>query len=300
VRKQRYNRFRVLLRLWMVLSLLLPLCFFGGSDEVQFPYGGEMVIVQAGTFQMGNTRNDREGSFLEEPVHTVQLTYDFWIGKYPVTFNEYGVYCDALGRRPPHDGLRYFSSSHWGRETRPVINVRWWDAIAYCNWLSESEGLSPAYDEDGNLLDRAGVATTDVTKVEGYRLLTESEWEYAARGGHKSTEDFRYAGSHTIQEVAWYDRNSDDETKPVGQKKPNELGVYDMNGNVREWCYDWFDEYSNETRINPIGPSEGNERTTRGGGWEYEAEDCRVASRGDVAPDFYYHALGFRIARTRF
>lgn len=151
----------------------------------------EMVLVKAGTFQMGNIIKDIEGSDNEEPVHTVRLTYDFYIGKYEVTFNEYDAYCEETGKSKKRD-------RGWGRGERPIIYVNWSEAVAYCNWLSEKEGLAKAYDSEGNLLDRTGKQTTDITKVQGYRLPTEAEWEYAARGGHKSTEDFKYAGSNTF------------------------------------------------------------------------------------------------------
>jgi len=183
-----------------------------------------LVKVKGGSFQMG----DEVGDLREEcrPAHTVKLTYDYWIGKYAVTFREYDTFCAATGRRVPDD-------QGWGRGRRPVINVSWWDAIGYCNWLSEKEGMANAYDSNGNLLDRNGRTTTDITKVKGYRLPTEAEWEYAARGG-QNTKGYKYAGSDDLNEVGWCDDNSDLQTHPVGEKKGNELGIYDMSGNVYE------------------------------------------------------------------
>ena len=253
----------------------------------------EMVRVKKGSFVMGNTRNDREGDSDEKPVHTVTLTYDYWIGKYEVTFDEYDAYCVATRKTNPGD------YSGWGRGTRPVINVTWWDAIGYCNWLSEREGLKKAYDVDGNLLDKNGKRTTDITKVVGYRLPTEAEWEYAARGGQNS-KGYKYAGSDTIDEVAWYSDNSGSKTYPVGQKKPNELGLYDMSGNVYEWCHDWYGSYSSIAQTNAIGSSSSAPRVFRGGSWYSNAQSCRAAYRYSKSPTFSFNYLGFRLSRTVF
>ena len=138
------------------------------------------------------------------------------------------------------------------------------------------EKLPKAYDSNGNLLDKDGRVTTDITKVLGYRLPTEAEWEYTARGGNKSKE-YKYAGSDDVDEVAWYYLNSGGRTQEVGKKAPNELGIYDMSGNVWEWCSD---------------------RVFRGGSWGYIATLTRVAVRGGFSPSYTRNYLGFRIART--
>jgi uncharacterized repeat protein (TIGR02543 family) len=252
----------------------------------------ETVLVNRGSFQMGNTRGDSEGYDDEKPVHTVTLTYDYYIGQYEVTFDEYDAYCKATGESKPKD-------EGWGRGNRPVINVTWWDGISYCNWLSEQAGLPKAYDNSGNLLDKNGRQTTDITQVEGYRLPTEAEWEYAARGGQKSTSDYKYAGSNNIDEVAWYRNNSTGKTQEVGQKSPNELGIYDMSGNVWEWCHDWYASYSNTTQTNPIGPNSDSVRIGSGGSWGNRARDCRVAHRNGRAPSGIFDFIGLRVVRTR-
>ena len=253
-----------------------------------------MVRVNRGRFQMGNVENDKSAFDWEKPVHTVTLTYDYWIGKYEVTFNEYDTYCAATAKSKPSD-------AGWGRGTRPVINVSWWDAIGYCNWLSDREGLKKAYDSDGNLLDKSGKVTTDITKVEGYRLPTEAEWEYAARGGQNS-RGYKYAGSNDLNEVGWYLDNSGKKTHPVGEKKPNELGLYDMTGNVSEWCHDRWDDsyYSQGPQTNPTGPSGGALRAVRGGSGSESAPYCRTAFRIGGTSTISGDKLGFRLSRTVF
>lgn len=273
----------------------------------------ETVLVKAGNFQMGDEVGDLwDGT---RPVHNVTLTYDFQMGKYEVTFEEYDDFCQTTGRRLAYD-------QSWGREDRPVINVDWRDAIAYCNWLSVMEGLKPAYSQEGELLDLNGSVTTDITKVEGYRLPTEAEWEYAASGGHEALSPrFLFSGSNDIDEVAWYFGNTGEykftgtslgydysnhgashiegkSTQPAGQKKPNELGLYDMSGNVWEWCHDWYGPYTSENKVNPIGAQSGHVRVMRGGSWIFGANDCRVGCRFYRSPHDRIFRLGFRIART--
>lgn len=294
------------------LLVLLMLATIGCSAE-EF-VGPELVLVKAGTFQMGDEIGDLWDGC--QPVHTVTLTYDYWIGKYEITFAQYDEFCHATDRVLPFD-------YGWGREDRPVINVNWRDAVAYCNWLSEMDGLPPAYNQEGELLDSNGNVTTDITKVAGYRLPTEAEWEYAASGGHQASSSprFLYSGSNDIDEVAWYFANSGEyeftgsplgfdysnhgsayiqgiSTHPVGQKKPNQLGVYDMSGNVWEWCHDWYGNYTDEDKINPIGAESSHVRVMRGGSWIFGANDCRVGCRLYRGPHDKIFRLGFRIART--
>ncbi|WP_289059720.1 SUMF1/EgtB/PvdO family nonheme iron enzyme, partial [uncultured Mesotoga sp.] len=240
-----------------------------------------------GSFIMGDTWGD--GFSDEKPTHKVELTYDFYVGKYPVTFDEYDRYCGETGSTKPSD-------SGWGRGRRPVINVSWNDAIEYCNWLSEKEGLPIAYYGDGSLLDENRRETEDITRVKGYRLLTEAEWEYAARGGKKSM-GYKYSGSNSPDSVAWYRGNSGGKTHEVGQKKRNELGLCDMSGNVYEWCSDWYESYSSSAQTNPYNNS-GSGRVCRGGGWGSFAASTRVAFRSFYTPTSALYDLGFRIART--
>jgi formylglycine-generating enzyme required for sulfatase activity len=249
----------------------------------------EMVSVEGGSFQMGST----DGQSDEKPVHSIMLTYDYWMGKYEVTFDEYDRYCEETGTRKARD--------EWGRGNHPVINVSWNEAIKYCNWLSKKEGLTAAYDNDGNMLDKNGNKTSDITEVEGYRLPSEAEWEYAARGGNKS-KGYTYSGSNNLLEVGWYDDNSEGKTHEVGQKKTNELGLYDMSGNVWEWCLDGYagNYYGKRTKENPVNLNNTSYRVFRGGSWYYDSFRCRVAIRYGLEPSISGNFLGFRIARTRF
>ena len=137
-------------------------------------------------------------------------------------------------------------------------------------------------------------------KWKGARLPTEAEWEYVARGG-KSTKGYTYSGSNQLEEVAWFGTNSENKTHPVGQKRPNELGVYDMSGNVWEWCSDWYDEgyYGSSIRQNPQGPETGTDRVLRGGGWLFAEKYCRVNNRYSILPGARNTRIGFRIVKSK-
>jgi formylglycine-generating enzyme required for sulfatase activity len=209
-----------------------------------------------------------------------------------VTFEEYDRFCDdTIGIRRPRD--------NWGRGTRPVAGVDWYDAVKYCNWLSEKEGLTPCYDVKGRL------SQCDFS-ADGYRLPTEAEWEYAARGGQRS-QGYIYAGSDNVDDVGWYEGNSGKQTYPVGQKQPNELGLYDMSGNMWEWCWDWYGEdyYASSPASDPTGPSSGTgphisdaERARRGGSYR-ENSDCLRVARRSADGASYPGDNGFRLVRTK-
>ena len=214
-----------------------------------------MVFVKGGWYEMGSNNGDDN----EKPVHRVWVD-DYYIGKYEVTFAEYDKFCEATGRKKPSD-------NGWGRGNRPVINVSWHDAKAYCEW-------------------------------KGGRLPTEAEWEYAAKGGANS-RGYKYSGSNDIGSIVWYSGNSGSKIHPVGSKSPNELGIYDMSGNVWEWCNDWYGKnyYSNSPDRNPQGPSSGKYRILRGGSWDDNTNNCRSANRDDVNPYLSNGDLGFRFAQ---
>jgi uncharacterized repeat protein (TIGR02543 family) len=229
----------------------------------------EYVFVRGGKFTMGGI----SGSL---PAHEVTLS-GFYIGKYPVTQKDY---LDTMGANPSH-----FNS--FGN-TVPVECVSWFKAVEYCNALSASNSKAAVY----TLPD-----TADWDK-DGYRLPTEAEWEYAARGGNGSPGNFNYAGSNNAEDVAWFNTNSGGQTKPVGQKAPNALGIYDMNGNVSEWCWDWYGPYSGAHEKDPKGPAAGTERVRRGGAWSNSSTNVRSLVRNSFVPTNDTYVMGFRVARS--
>jgi formylglycine-generating enzyme required for sulfatase activity len=218
--------------------------------------GIKMVYVQGGTFTMGCTSEQSSCRGREKPAHQVTLS-SFYIGKYEVTQAQWKA---VMGSNP----------SYFEEYDRPVENVSWDDVQDFIRKLNAQTGKR-------------------------YRLPTEAEWEYAARGGNQS-KGYKYSGSNTLGNVAWYDGNSGSVTHSVGQKSPNELGIYDMSGNVREWCSDWFGNYLASAQSNPTGASSGFSRVVRGGSWGNYAGDWRVAYRDDFVPGFRHHILGFRLA----
>ena len=250
--------------------------------EVIFP---EMVLVEQGIFEMGSD----DFYAHEGPVHTVELTRSFSMGVYAVTYDEYDRYCDDSAKMYVDDRGR-------GRGAQPISGVDWYDVVAYCNWLSEEAGLAQCYSGGGK------VTKCDFT-LDGYRLPTEAEWEYAARGGLKS-QGYLYAGSNDPDEVGWHADNSGGVSHPVGEKKPNELGLYDMSGNRWEWCWDWYGEdyYSISPEVDPTGPDsipKGAfvERSRRSSSAVEAAASLRVTYRSADGVS-YPGDDGFRLVRT--
>ncbi len=232
-----------------------------------------MILVEGGKFYMGSEYGENN----EKPVHEVELD-SFYIGKFPVT--------QRLWTAVMENNPSYYN----GCDDCPVESVSWYDAVRFCNKLSEMTGRKPYYIINGK---QVSIDTT----ANGFRLPTEAQWEYAARGGRKS-RGYKYSGSDNIDEVAWYYDNSDYKTHPVGQKKPNELGLYDMSGNVWEWCWDWYDwnYYSHSPGKNPMGPDAGSGRVLRGGSWGNFAASARVAYRGHDDPGGSWSDGGLRLA----
>ncbi len=205
-----------------------------------------MVYVEGGTFMMGGTADQGSDAHdLEKPLHQVTLSA-FYIGKYEVTQTEWQA---VMGTN--HSAVK--------GANLPVENVSWNDSQEFIRKLNELTGRN-------------------------FRLPTEAEWEYAARGGNKS-KGYKYSGSNTIDDVAWYKENYDYLFRPVGTKRPNELGIYDMSGSVCEWCQDWYGRYSSSSQTNPTGPAIGEYKILRGGDVLWGAEYCRVSHRSFTRPD---------------
>lgn len=276
----------------------------------------ELVLVMGGTFSMGST-----GSYSDErPIHSVTLG-NYYIGKYEVTYSEYIEFLNDIGASSSGslDGVElidmddggcaleyygfdfYFSNNTIAdNEDSPVMEISWYGAINYCNWLSNKRGLNSVYTISGTSI------SADISQ-NGYRLPTEAEWEYAARGG-ASSQGYTYSGSNTLGDVAWYYDNSCSAggndpnfgVHPVGVKQANELQVFDMSGNVFEWCWDWYNSsyYDNGSSMNPEGPSSGYYRVVRGGGWSNTEDECRNSCRVFTDPGSSYDNCGFRLVRT--
>ena len=252
----------------------------GGQGEGEGEGGGEVVVeeeqpetmtlkvgdaeftmsrVDAGTFTIGPVAGDKDVTPEEKPAHKVDLTGNYYIGQTEVTQE---LYKAVMGTNP---------SNFTGMKNLPVEQVSYNDAMEFCKRLSEMTGKT-------------------------FTLPTEAQWEYAARGGQKAPEQPEiYAGSNNINDVTWYEENSNGKTHPVATKAPNALGIYDMTGNVFEWCLDWYGSYKGGDVTNPNGPEKGKDRVLRGGSWRGEAKNCRISYRYNYGPDHNRFNLGFRV-----
>jgi formylglycine-generating enzyme required for sulfatase activity len=259
--------------------VLLSFCFSLLKAVTDSPgsatQSADMIYVQGGDFNMGSNSGEDD----EKPVHKVHVD-GFYVDKYEVTNAQFCEFLNAKGNQKEGGATwlditseyckiitrnrRFIPKSGYG--SHPVIGVTWYGARAYAQWA-------------------------------GKRLPTEAEWEYACRGGSQS-RGYIYSGSNNLDAVAWYSNNSGNKTHPVGRKQSNELGLYDMSGNVREWCADWYDKnyYSKRVYNNPKGPSSGTYKVIRGGSWIFSAY-CRSAYRSRVNPDRSYISIGFRCVR---
>ena len=216
----------------------------------------DMVRVEAGTFTMGATSEMEDPYDWEKPTHQVTLTNDYYIGKYEVT---QALWKAVMGNNP----------SNFKGDNLPVEKVSWDDCQEFINKLNRITGKT-------------------------FRLPTEAEWEYAARGGKKS-RGYQYSGSNNISDVAWYSDNSGNMTNDVGSKQANELGIYDMTGNVWEWCQDRYGRYDSFSQVNPTGANSGSDRVYRGGSWSYTARYCRSSFRLRITSGYRRSFLGFRL-----
>lgn len=263
----------VIKRMWMLVLLIVAIVcvsgfFINKNNEITLdtPSNEEktiidnlvnnMVYVSGGTFTMGETPEQGSDAYDDEkPAHRVTLS-SYYIGKYEVTQAEWKA---VMGSNP----------SNFKGDNLPVDNVSWNDCQEFIRKLNTLTGKN-------------------------FRLPTEAEWEFAARGGNNS-RGYKYSGSNNIGSVAWYDGNSGSKTHPVGQKSPNELGLYDMSGNVWEWCQDWYGDFSSSSQTNPTGPVSGSNRVNRGGSWYGDARACRVSLRSYDTSDYRNDLLGLRL-----
>jgi formylglycine-generating enzyme required for sulfatase activity len=228
-----------------------------------------MVYVEGGTFTMGCTGDQGNECESDETPNRMTTVGSFYIGMLEVTQSQWEkVMGTSISQQ------RNKANPEWpirgAGPDYPMYYVSWEEAKEFCSRLSRQTGRS-------------------------YTLPTEAEWEYAARGGNRS-EGTKYSGGWSIDDVAWYDGNSSNSTHPCGTKRSNALGIYDMSGNVWEWCEDWYaSQYLQYDSNNPKGAATGSDRVFRGGGWSRRAKDCRVASRADSTPGSRFKNLGFRV-----
>jgi formylglycine-generating enzyme required for sulfatase activity len=266
---------------WAPLSigatlLVFALVFLNAAvvSAVEAPLA-DMVEIKGGKFMMGDKAEP------DATPHEVAVS-GFMMDKYLVTQE---LFQKVTGQNP----------SRWKGEKNPVEQVRWSDAVKFCNKRSELEGLKPCYDEKKWTCDFS---------ANGYRLPTEAEWEYACRAG-TTTDYFCGANPAALKDYAWFDKNAGGKPKPVGQKKPNPWGLYDMAGNVWQWCNDFYkvDYYKESPKQDPRGPANAQNKVVRGGAWRFPADNCRSGYRYNESPGyadvcFGYDIYGFRCVKN--
>jgi formylglycine-generating enzyme required for sulfatase activity len=270
---------------FVLIILILVLASCNKSDDekpgrVKINY----IPVQGGSFLMGNEKGETD----EKPVHQVKLN-DYKISRTEVTTDQFIVFLNAI--KCNSDGS--FTDSEYGKVD--YINIAS-SAIEYNGTDFVFKGNSYAATADCPAFYVTWHGANAFCKWAGGRLPSEAEWEFAARGGINS-QRFTYSGSNIVGDVAWLYNNSD-YTKPVGTNKANELGIYDMSGNVWEWCSDWYNSYSEAAQTNPTGPTSGSEKVFRGGGWFNLAYFCRVSTRARQQPNLSSNGIGFRVAQN--
>ncbi len=265
----------------------------------------DFVYIPAGEFQMGS----EEGYDSNKPVHKVKISKGFFMGKYEVTQKEYLEVMEKWGGSEP-------SVTYGKGDKYPAYFVSWYDAVVYCNKRSIAEKLEPVYKKgDETDPDKWGDIPSSSNDEEwnnitcdwdanGYRLPTEAEWEYAARAGNSTTNTLIWSETDKKEELgnyAWYSSNSNKKTHKVGMKYPNAYDLFDMSGNVREWCWDRFgDNYYGQagSGSDPKGASSGVSRVYRGGTWDSDSTECAVSCRASHNPGLRDSHVGFRVVRT--
>jgi len=269
----------------LLLSDVKSISFRSSSS----PTSQDMVSVAGGTFTTGST----PVTITSFKIDKYEVTYALWtdVKNWALTHG----YTDLVAGQNGYDPVG---------SNNPVTNVNWYDIVKWCNARSEKDGLTPVYytDNTQSTIYRTGQININLDAVKwnvnGCRLPTETEWEFAARGGN-STQGYTYSGSNTVDNVAWYLSNSGSRTHSAGQKSANELGIYDMSGNVWEWCWDWYSSTYPSGTIDPKGPSTSQSyRLLRGGSFDGDENGCRVVDRvyGEGVPSTSY-LVGFRCAQ---
>lgn len=268
-------------------------------SEEQFKYLQNLyfpenaAVLPDGSFRMGSKKDSSE-----MPVHN-QAVSAFQLARTETTVMQYHLFCLAKGRTLDQrmsalDTFVNWNTPSWGWQyDRPIVNVSWYDAIEYANWASEQQGYKKVYSIE---INSEGIRKVNFDPIaNGYRLPTEAEWEYAARAG----ENYEYSGSNQIEDVAWYVGNSGSHANPVKRKKANKAGLFDLSGNVLEWCWDWFGDYKAQPMVDYKGPEFGSERVLRSGSWSDTPGYCRVALRNFGSPGVRTDDYGFRLGRNK-
>lgn len=275
------------LNIVVLLMVSISLSFAQGNGEA-WP---EMVKVEGGSFMMGASKRDLQAEKDEKPERKVAVK-DFYMSKFEVTVWEWKEYTKANKMKMP-------AKQSWGwNNDFPITNVTWEQAIDFCNWLSKKHGYTPAYSKVGPRY----VCNFDSN---GYRLPTEAEWEYAAHGGKKGKGN-KYAGSNDLDLISWNVNNSESRPHAYGTKYANELGLYDMNGNVWEWCWDIYDENHYKAvkdgmvqDPNARGPVRGEKRIVKGGSWDSKPSFCRITNKVATLPGNTFEFYGMRLVQSK-
>ena len=240
------------------------------AQEITNSIGMKLKLIPKGTFKMGSAANDPDAD-LDEPQHQVTFTQDFYIGEFEVTQSQYEK---VIGSNPS----QFPRNKNIDRSNYPVEQISWEDAVAFCQGLS-------------NLPDEKAAGRV-------YRLPTEAEWEYACRAGSQAAFCFG-DDARLLNQYAWFDKNGEGQTHPVGLKRPNDWGLYDMHGNAWEWVADWYEVYPRKSVTDPKGPRSGTDRVYRGASWNYNPGYLRSANRTATSPKvrgFEFLSISFRIA----